>query len=514
MASLSAQLAKSLLQTATPRRPNIVRASICTASLSRRWFSDATASTATSSATETTVAADAPDAPVKKRPGRKPKAETPSTAASSTETPADAPDAPAKKRPGRKPKAKADAADPPVKKRIGRPPKHIIMANELAPEAEPYKRRVGRPKKSDPPRLPKMNLRPRKPQAVKMTAASVSLLELPPAEQWHHYFPARKDWSYRTTISNPESARKLAESFVPEGSRDKVVIEANPGPGLLSRALLALPKERIKKLILLEDSDIFLPALLPLQEADPRVVVLQKAGKQWSTYDDLRDAGILDTVKPIPWEQEHDQFQFIMSIPTDIHGEQLVAQLMRAVPDRQWLFQYGRIPMNLIMTTRMWERVSAPVGSGPRCKVSAMAEAVAEFHECLPPRALQPHWEHFFPTRFGQPLTVTMTACTIVPMAEQMIPPGDLDLWDYCLRKLFVLRATPLSESMLTLGSGGRNLIPKMTDPSLPAEQRVDVSRSPRTLEMREWQILVNTFKKWPFRPMDLTMDSFSVRSR
>lgn len=40
-----------------------------------------------------------------------------------------------------------------------------------------------------------------------------------------------------------------------------------------------------------------------------------------------------------------------------------------------------------------------------------------------------------------------------------------------------------------------------MTDPSLPEEQRVDVSRSPRTLEMREWQILVNTFKKWPFRP-------------
>lgn len=49
-----------------------------------------------------------------------------------------------------------------------------------------------------------------------------------------------------------------------------------------------------------------------------------------------------------------------------------------------------------------------------------MAEAVAEFRECLPPRALQPHWEHFFPTRFGQPLTVTMTACTIVPKAEQV----------------------------------------------------------------------------------------------
>lgn len=53
-----------------------------------------------------------------------------------------------------------------------------------------------------------------------------------------------------------------------------------------------------------------------------------------------------------------------MSIPTDIHGEQLVAQLMRAVPDRQWLFQYGRVPMNLIMTTRMWD--VRPILPSPR----------------------------------------------------------------------------------------------------------------------------------------------------
>lgn len=227
MASLSAHLAKSLLQTATPRRPNIVRASICTASLSRRWFSDAATSTAASSTAETTVAADAPDAPVKKRSVRKPKVAAPSTAESSTEVPADAPDAPVKKRPGRKPKA--DAGDPPAKKRLGRPPKYIITANELAPEAEPYKPKAGRPKKSDAPRPAKLNLRPRKPQVVKVTAPPASLLELPPGEHWHHYFPARKDWSYRTTISNVESARKLAESFVPEGSKDKVVIEVNPG---------------------------------------------------------------------------------------------------------------------------------------------------------------------------------------------------------------------------------------------------------------------------------------------
>lgn len=100
-----------------------------------------------------------------------------------------------------------------------------------------------------------------------------------------------------------------------------------------------------------------------------------------------------------------------------------------------------------------------------------MAEAVAEIHECLPPLSLQPHWEHFYPTRFGKPLTVMMTACSIIPKAEQvriasakqrlspfiliclccmqMILPGDLELWDHCMRKLFVLRATPVKDSIV-----------------------------------------------------------------
>ena len=38
-----------------------------------------------------------------------------------------------------------------------------------------------------------------------------------------------------------------------------------------------------------------------------------------------------------------------------VEGEQLLSQLLRAIPDRQWLFKYGRVPMNFILATRMWE---------------------------------------------------------------------------------------------------------------------------------------------------------------
>lgn len=90
----------------------------------------------------------------------------------------------------------------------------------------------------------------------------------------------------------------------------------------MSRALLALPKERIKKLIIIEDAVSFVPfievhlifyilmrtpltngnVMQPLEELDPRVKFVQKMAKQWSTYNDLEDEGILSEVKTLPWE--------------------------------------------------------------------------------------------------------------------------------------------------------------------------------------------------------------------
>ena len=189
------------------------------------------------------------------------------------------------------------------------------------------------------------------------------------------------------------------------------------------------------------------------------------------------------------------------------------------------------------------QRLYAPVGTLARGKVAAMAEAVADCHECLPPLSLLPHWEHFYPTRHGQPVTVMMTACSIIPKAEQVrtasakqrqsirtdqsllhaddtprrtrvlgplhaqafCPARDagercygVRLHTYSFKQNVLLIVVTCSR---TLGPGASNLIPKMTDPSLPEEQRVDVSKSPRKLELREWQILVNAFKNWPFRP-------------
>lgn len=110
-----------------------------------------------------------------------------------------------------------------------------------------------------------------------------------------------------------------------------------------------------------------------------------------------------------------------------------------------------------------------------RCKVSVMAQATADMSETVPYSSLQPFQDHFHPTvpkqeeiadktrlderRTGNP----MSAITVIPSQYQVSYPsflvlaitefrpktieaGNLDYWDFCLRKLFVQKATSLDK--------------------------------------------------------------------
>ena len=45
---------------------------------------------------------------------------------------------------------------------------------------------------------------------------------------------------------------------------------------------------------------------------------------------------------------------FVSHLPQTIHGEQLIAQLFRSIPERSWLFKYGRVPMSILMSDLVW----------------------------------------------------------------------------------------------------------------------------------------------------------------
>jgi len=113
--------------------------------------------------------------------------------------------------------------------------------------------------------------------------------------------------------------------------------------------------------------------------------VFPHSGYNWNTYSMLDEQGWLDDVPTVPWEDGgaistlrfticeldtihhlhsvHPSLQFISHIPHSITGEQLVNQFLRCIPDKTWLFRYGRVPLNLIMGEWVWQVSSSGIPS-------------------------------------------------------------------------------------------------------------------------------------------------------
>ncbi|KAF9038289.1 S-adenosyl-L-methionine-dependent methyltransferase [Hymenopellis radicata] len=351
---------------------------------------------------------------------------------------------------------------------------------------------------------------------------SLADVRLPPPEEWGAKWRFTQASSHRVSVSNPQTAAKIAEAFVPAGSKDKIVIEAYPGPGQLTRALLALPRSRIKKLIVLEEVGEYLPSLTALQEVDDRIVVVPHSGMYWSSYDLLEEDGHLKDVQVHPWETLHPQLQWISHIPSTSHGEQLVSQLLRFIPGRQWLFKHGRIPLNMVLSSFLMSRMNAPPvhkSTSTRCKLTLIREATTTIREPLPFDATQPFSDHFHPApgtyraktlaSFGtrkdnKLLGLPFQTMTLEPHANELIRPDLLDKWDYCLRRMFVLKAQSVSRGLSLLGANGESLGKKLHDPSLPPDEYIDPDTKLRELTVQDWALIVKAFDNWPFAPEEI----------
>lgn len=127
-------------------------------------------------------------------------------------------------------------------------------------------------------------------------------------------------------------------------------------------------------------------------------------------------------------------------------GEQFISQLLRLIPERQWLFKFGRVPMSFILSDWVWQVRSGqlilnlntyclcqrilPPNMKVQCKLSVIAEATAAREEVLPFAVTQPYNEQFFPEppvtsrasgkrKVGNPFRVV----NLIPLSEQVSSP-------------------------------------------------------------------------------------------
>ena len=98
-----------------------------------------------------------------------------------------------------------------------------------------------------------------------MSSGKMVNVPLPPLKSWSTAFPIlAKDARYRVLLHNPKTAQILADAFLGADkhiSEPRVIIEAFPGPGVLSRAFLQQPESVVRKLILLEENESYLKYL-------------------------------------------------------------------------------------------------------------------------------------------------------------------------------------------------------------------------------------------------------------
>jgi len=177
--------------------------------------------------------------------------------------------------------------------------------------------------------------------------------------------------------------------------------------------------------------------------------------------------------------------------------------------------------MSFILADWVWRRISAPPQGPERCKLSVIAEASSHFSQSLPPESLSPFVEHFHPATNGARLGSSVwrpetrrrgspfLTVNAVPHAQQIIGKGKLDQWDYILRRLFVLKSTPLRGAISSLAPGAEVLLGKLTDKKLPLAQRVDIRVRVNELTVSDWVLIARAFDAWPFAPEDLNIDSF-----
>ncbi|ELU40962.1 RrnaAD domain-containing protein [Rhizoctonia solani AG-1 IA] len=185
---------------------------------------------------------------------------------------------------------------------------------------------------------------------------------------------------------------------------------------------------------------------------DDRVHVLSQSGFIWETYDTVKDLGLLDDIAVEDWKAgPHSSLSFIGHLPLGPVGEQLIAQLFRAIPERSWLFKYGRMRMSWILAQRMLEvcqrdpiqihkcltyslkRISSPPQRAARCKLTIVSEATANIAPAVPHEVLEGYDQHFWPQsesavggkkktpRIGQPFV----AINVDPQAEGSILSRD-----------------------------------------------------------------------------------------
>lgn len=218
--------------------------------------------------------------------------------------------------------------------------------------------------------------------------------------------------------------QRLTDKIVKAAGKieNKHVLEVGPGPGSITRSII---QKGPKHLVVVEKDRRFIPSL----------EILSEATKNMMQFDIVRDDILrypIETAFPdcekVSWKSSYTPVHLIGNLPFAI-STRLLINWLRDISLQQGAWSYGKSSLTLTFQKEVAERITAPILSEQRCRLSVMNQiwSKPELKFVIPGKAFVPKPD------------VDVGVVTIVPLIE---PLTDLhfDLVEKVVRHIFAMR--------------------------------------------------------------------------
>uniref|UniRef100_A0A1B6DY39 rRNA adenine N(6)-methyltransferase n=1 Tax=Clastoptera arizonana TaxID=38151 RepID=A0A1B6DY39_9HEMI len=145
------------------------------------------------------------------------------------------------------------------------------------------------------------------------------------------------------------------------------VVEVGPGPGGITRSII---KRNPSKVILIEKDRRFLPILEMLAEATGMKCPVELF------FGDVRTFNMETIFKEEnkrSWSDRPPNIHIIGNLPFSV-STYLIIHWLEAMCNRTSAWCYGRVPLTLTFQKEVGERITAPIMSEQRCRLSVMCQ--------------------------------------------------------------------------------------------------------------------------------------------
>ncbi|WAR63250.1 hypothetical protein PtB15_18B332 [Puccinia triticina] len=296
-------------------------------------------------------------------------------------------------------------------------------------------------------------------------------------------------------------------------------------------------------------------------DRDKRLFHIKNDGYWWESYSEVEEEGLLDDVPIEEWEKSHPSLFFICQLPHNKRSIQFLMQLISFIPNRNWLFQYGRVGMGFLGSGELCQRMTRDQSEKKYTRITAAANCLTTIK--TPAAALMDELTgaEFFPTnlelsgcsstakagpsgrRLGRPPkaasstaaasakttkkiyksspeanpTAFAAALDLRPKHDVLLSSDEFECLSFLQRVMFIHSAQSWVEGISHAAAGAAILYDKLLEidrKRKPGQPPVSIpkSKTPRSFSDQDWIVLAKEFNRWPFRPRsfenDLELDS------